>query len=66
MVEEHPLMVDDLEQLRNAEISHEPILDRRAPPPPAWTSLVSALFGFVALAIGILCIGMILWAVAFC
>jgi len=65
MLEEHPLMEGDLAALRDAEISHVPVLDAPAPPPSPWMSVVAAVFGFVALAIGLLCIGLVLWAVAF-
>ncbi len=65
MLEEHPLMGEELARLREAEVSRVPAPDRPAPPPSRWTSLVAALFGFFALAVGLLCIGLVLWAVVF-
>ena len=70
MEEEHPLMSDELEAATaaaaNAEVAEEPVLDAPAPAPTRTETLIAAVFGFMALAIGVLCIGMILWAVAFC
>jgi cytochrome b subunit of formate dehydrogenase len=66
MDEEHPLMREDLEARASGDVSLSPVLDARAPAPGRLQTLIAAFFGFVALAVGILCIGMILWAVAFC
>lgn len=64
MEEEHPAMMEDLRL--GEPVSEKPVLDRPAPPPSRWASIVSAVFGFLALGVGIMCIGMIVWAVAFC
>ena len=64
MEEEHPAMIGDLAV--DQSVSHSPVVDRPAPPPSRRVSIVAATFGFLALGVGIACIGMILWAVAFC
>lgn len=64
MEEEHPAMLGDLRTRQ--PVSHEPVVDLPAPPPSRRVSIVAATFGFIALGVGIACIGMILWAVAFC
>jgi cytochrome b subunit of formate dehydrogenase len=66
MEEEHPLMYDDLKEKADGEVSVRSATDAPAPPPSRRATLTSAIFGFAALAVGLLCIGMILWAVSFC
>jgi hypothetical protein len=41
-------------------------VDHPAPPPGRTSSFISAVLGFLALAIGFAIIGMIVWAVTFC
>jgi cytochrome b subunit of formate dehydrogenase len=64
MEEEHPAMVEELDL--TAAPSRAGVVDAPAPPPSPTASAVSAVLGFLALGVGIMCIGMILWAVTFC
>ena len=66
MEEEHPRMTEEIERGLGREVSLRPLLDAPAPPPSRTATVVSAVFGFAALAVGLLCIGLIVWAVAFC
>jgi cytochrome b subunit of formate dehydrogenase len=66
MEEEHPALLDDLELGPDVPVSVKPKLDHPAPPPSLLQTLVGAALGFIALGVGIVCIGMIIWAVAFC
>ena len=66
MEEEHPLMAEEIEKRLHEPPSRRPVLDAPAPPPSRLATIVSATLGFIALAVGFLCIGMILWAVSFC
>jgi cytochrome b subunit of formate dehydrogenase len=67
MEEEHPAMVEELERLtREQPVSQAARLDHPAPAPGRVQSIIGAVLGFSALAVGVFCIGMILWAVAFC
>jgi cytochrome b subunit of formate dehydrogenase len=64
MEEEHPEMVGALDL--DAAPTRANVIDAPAPPPSRTASIVSAVFGFIALGVGVMCIGMILWAVTFC
>jgi cytochrome b subunit of formate dehydrogenase len=67
MEEEHPAMHEHLAQAAaRGDFSERARLDAIAPPPSRLQSLLGATLGFSALAVGIFCIGMIVWAVAFC
>lgn len=67
MEEEHPLLTEEELGKRIHEApSERPELDAPAPPPSFLESLVAALLGFLALGVGVTCIGMILWAVLLC
>jgi len=66
MEEEHPLMNSVVAERVHEPASARPVLDAPAPPPSRLATVASAVFGFLALGVGILCIGMILWAVSFC
>ena len=66
MEEEHPLMAEELARRAHEAPSERPVLDAPAPPPSRAATLIAATWGFFALAVGFLCIGMILWAVTFC
>ena len=67
MEEEHPALLRDIDGGLDASApSSRPRLDAVAPPPTRVQTLVGAVLGFVALGIGVICIGMIVWAVAFC
>ena len=61
MVEEHPGVADRIEALEAEPIRHAPVLDARAPAPGHRLSLVGAILGFAALAVGLVLIGMMLW-----
>jgi hypothetical protein len=65
MEEEHPGMEEEL-RAAEGEVARRPRLDHIAPPPTRTQSIVGATLGFLALAVGAFCIGMIVWAVAFC
>ena len=61
MAEEHPAIMDRIEA-RSGEVVHTtPELDAPAPPPSRRQSLVGAVLGFLALAVGVMLIGMMLW-----
>lgn len=64
MEEEHPSMTGDLRL--GEPVSDQPLIDSRAPAPTRRVGILAAALGFIALGVGIMCIGMILWAVAFC
>ena len=64
MEEEHAELAEHLP--REGEPSRVAEADRLAPPPPPRQTLLAAVLGFAALAVGVLCIGGILWAVSFC
>ncbi|MEJ2539225.1 MAG: hypothetical protein P8188_04540 [Gemmatimonadota bacterium] len=66
MEEEHPTLLKEIDLGPDVPISRRPKLDAPAPPPTVLQTLVGAALGFIALGIGIVCIGMIVWAVAFC
>jgi cytochrome b subunit of formate dehydrogenase len=61
MIEEHPGVADRLEARAQDGVAPVPILDAPAPAPSRRQSLVGAVLGFIALAVGVVLIGMILW-----
>lgn len=63
MLEEHPGMADDIAAHAHAAPSLEQQPDTPAPAPSRTASLWAAALGFMALAVGIALVGMILWAV---
>jgi hypothetical protein len=63
MEEEHPLIMDRVVAHESEPINLEQVTDRPAPPPGRFASLVAAALGFLAVAVGLSLIGMILWAV---
>jgi len=63
MEEEHPLILDQIDERAATAPSLEQITDTPAPPPSRRASLVAAALGFLAVAIGMALTGMILWAV---
>ena len=67
MEEEHPVLTEERirERLHEAP-SARPDVDAPAPPPTFAQSLIGAALGFLALAVGVLCIGLIVWSVLFC
>ena len=66
MEEEHPGMVDQLKPAAGGEPGPQARPDLQAPPPGLGSSLASTVFGFMALGLGLLCVGLILWGVFFC
>ncbi len=66
MEEEHPRILDSVEAHLAEAPSDSQESDTPAPPPSRTASLVSAILGFLALAVGVILIGMILWAATLC
>jgi cytochrome b subunit of formate dehydrogenase len=64
--EEHPKMMPAIEEHLDKPVATRPVVDHPAPPPGRTSSFISAVLGFLALAIGFAIIGMIVWAVTFC
>ena len=64
--EEHPALVEEIEGRLDGPVSNTAVLDHPAPAPSTVQTVLGAILGFIALGVGILCIGMIFWAVAFC
>jgi cytochrome b subunit of formate dehydrogenase len=65
MAEEHGQIIDRIEAHLHEAPSLAQIPDTPAPPPTRNQSLIAAVFGFIALGIGLLLAGMMLW-VALC
>ena len=63
MEEEHPVILDQIDNHAGNAPSLDQITDTPAPPPSRRASLVAAALGFLAVAIGMALTGMILWAV---
>ncbi len=61
MEEEHPAIMDRIEARAGERVHASPELDAPAPPPSHRQSLVGAFLGFLALAVGVVLIGMMLW-----
>jgi cytochrome b subunit of formate dehydrogenase len=61
MEEEHPAVGDRIEEKAELPESATPVLDAPAPAPGRTQSLIAATLGFIALAIGLVLIGMVLW-----
>lgn len=66
MEEEHPALLEEIDGRAELAESRRPRLDAPAPSPTSRQTLIGAVLGFVALGMGVICIGMIVWAVAFC
>lgn len=64
--EEHPDMMHHVEENLDEPVARSPRVDHPAPAPTRIATFISAVLGFVALAVGFVIIGMILWAVTFC
>lgn len=62
MEEEHPALMDRIEARKDEPVRRRVELDAPAPAPSRTQSVVSAVLGFVALGIGLMTIGMMLWA----
>ncbi|HEX9108638.1 MAG TPA: hypothetical protein VF832_15445 [Longimicrobiales bacterium] len=61
MEEEHAGILDRIEARSAEPVRAKPVLDAPAPPPSRRQSLVGAVLGFCALAVGLVLIGMMLW-----
>ena len=66
MAEEHALLEERIRAHAGRPPSTEQIADTPAPPPSRAASVVAAALGFLALALGVGLIGMIVWAVTLC
>lgn len=62
MEEEHPETAEKIAAGAGGDESRRPKLDARAPAPGRGASLTAAIFGFLALGVGMLTIGLMLWA----
>jgi cytochrome b subunit of formate dehydrogenase len=62
MEEEHPGIMDRIKLHASEPMSSDQTPDTPAPPPTRAASLTAAALGFLALAVGVALIGMILWA----
>ncbi|HEX6558357.1 MAG TPA: hypothetical protein VF021_02825 [Longimicrobiales bacterium] len=62
MEEEHGAIVAGIEPHLREAPSNAQITDTPAPPPSRRQSLIGAALGFVALAVGMLLVGMMLWS----
>jgi cytochrome b subunit of formate dehydrogenase len=60
--EEHPLTTARWGDLAAQPVSRTAIPDLPAPPPPNWMTVVAASLGLLALGVGLLLVGMIMWA----
>lgn len=62
MEEEHGAIIDQIEPHLHETPSNAQITDTPAPPPTRRQSMIAAVLGFMALGIGLLLAGMMLWA----
>ncbi len=60
--EEHPRTLAEWGDLAAQPVSRRAIPDLPAPPPPTWMTIVAASLGLVALGVGLVIVGMIMWA----
>jgi len=65
MEDEHPGILDNVDRLADNDPNGPQIADAPAPAPGRTLSLIGAILGFLALAVGLMLIGMILWAALF-
>jgi hypothetical protein len=61
MEEEHPLIMDRIEAAQDAASSGQQA-DTPAPAPGRVQTLIGAIFGMIALGMGLVLIGMMTWA----
>jgi hypothetical protein len=62
MEDEHPLTTERWGDLASQPVSLKAIPDLPAPPPPNWMTVIAASFGMLALGVGLVLVGMIMWA----
>ena len=60
--EDHPLTLARWGDLAAQPVSRRAVPDLPAPPPPTWMTMVAASLGLVALGVGLVIVGMIMWA----
>ena len=60
--EEHPLTLARWDALEGQPVSRAAVPDLPAPPPPGWMTAVAASFGLLALGVGLVIVGLIMWA----
>jgi cytochrome b subunit of formate dehydrogenase len=61
LAEDHALTAEAWGDLASAPVSRKAIPDLPAPPPPRWMTVAAASLGLIALAVGLVLIGMIMW-----
>jgi hypothetical protein len=59
--EDHALTAEAWDDLASKPVSRKAIPDLPAPPPPHWMTVAAASLGLIALAVGLVLIGMIMW-----
>jgi cytochrome b subunit of formate dehydrogenase len=59
--EDHPLTAGGWGDVASRPVSRKAVPDLPAPPPPRWMTVAAASLGLVALAMGLVLIGMIMW-----
>ena len=59
--EDHALTAEAWGDLASKPVSRKAIPDLPAPPPPHWMTVAAASLGLIALAVGLVLIGMIMW-----
>ena len=60
--EDHPLTTERWGDLASQPVSRTAVPDLPAPPPPNWMTVIAASFGLLALGVGLVLVGMIMWA----
>jgi DNA-binding NtrC family response regulator/cytochrome b subunit of formate dehydrogenase len=58
---DHPLTAETWGDLATRPVSSRAIPDAPAPPPPRWMTITAATLGLLALAVGLVIVGMIMW-----
>ena len=61
LAKDHALTAEAIGSLEGHPVSRRAVPDLAAPPPPRWMTIVAAVFGLGALAVGLVIVGMILW-----
>jgi len=62
MEEDHPLTTERWGDLASQPVSRKAVPDLPAPPPPNWMTILAATGGLLALGVGLVLVGMIMWA----
>jgi hypothetical protein len=61
LAEDHPLVASGWSDPGATPVSPRAIPDLPAPPPPRWMMIAAASLGLLALAVGLVLVGMIMW-----